>query len=175
MKIRPLHFLLFSLLVMGSCGTKEAAKPIMYEGPLTQAEDVDMLYTEKDKIKLNMKAKKVNELQNGDREFPEGIYLEFFDETGKLTSTLRANEAYNFKQENKWRGRGNVEVNNIEKNQHLTTEELFWKQDTKRIFTDKFVTIKTQSEIVYGTGLDAAQDLSEYTIKEITGDLEVKE
>jgi hypothetical protein len=48
-----------------------------------------------------------------------------------------------FKDENKWRRRGGkVEVINTAKQEQLNTEELFWKPDTKKIFTDKFVTIK---------------------------------
>jgi LPS export ABC transporter protein LptC len=163
------------VLLIVSCGIKEAPKPVLYEGPLKEAEDVDMLYTEKDQIKIKLKAKKINELQNGDREFPEGIYIEFFDETGKLTSTLVANQAYYFKQEDKWRGRGKVEVKNIEKNQQLNTEELFWKPETKKIFTEKFVTIRTESEILYGTGLDATENLSTYTITNPEGEIDVKE
>jgi len=163
------------VLLILSCAIKETPKPIIYDGPLTQGEDVEMLYTEKDLIKVKMKAKKVNDLQNGDREFPEGIYLEFFDETGKLTSTLIANQAYYFKQEDKWRGRGKVEVKNIEKNQQLNTEELFWKPETKKIFTEKFVTIRTESEILYGTGLDATENLSTYTITNPEGEMDVKE
>ncbi len=163
------------VLLVLSCGIKDTSKPVIYDGPLKEGEDVDMLYTEKDQIKVKLKAKKINELQNSDREFPEGIYLEFFDETGKLTSTLVANQAYYFKQEDKWRGRGKVEVKNIEKNQQLNTEELFWKPETKKIFTDKFVTIKTESEILYGTGLDATENLSTYTITNPEGEIDVKE
>ena len=171
-----LTFLFPCLVLLAlSCGIKETPKPIIYDGPLTEAEDVDMLYTEKDQIKVKLKAKKINELQNGDREFPEGIYLEFFDETGKLKSTLVANQAYYFKQEDKWRGRGKVEVKNIDKNQQLNTEELFWKPETKKIFTEKFVTIKTESEILYGTGLDATENLSTYTITNPEGEIDVKE
>ena len=92
-----------------------------------------------------------------------------------MTSTLRANTAFYFKTEEKWRGRGKVEVKNIAKNEQLNTEELFWKQDTKRIFTEKFVTIKQQTEVIYGTGLEAAQDLSDYTILKPEGEFEVKE
>ena len=91
------------------------------------------------------------------------------------TSTLVANQAYYFKQEDKWRGRGKVEVKNMEKNQQLNTEELFWKPETKKIFTDKFVTIKTDSEILYGTGLDATENLSTYTITNPEGEIDVKE
>lgn len=173
--IETLGALTFCWLVLISCTPKETAQPIEYHGPLKEAENVEMYYAEKDLIKVKMVAKKVNEFESGDREFPEGIYLEFFDETGKITSTLRANSAYYFSKEDKWRGRGNVEIVNIQKKEQLNTEELFWKQDTQRIFTEKFVTIKLENEVIYGTGLEAAQDLSDYTIKNPEGEFEVIE
>lgn len=169
----------YTLLLIGiacwGCNPPEAAKPILYDGALSEAEDVVMHYTEKDLLKVMLKAKKVLEYQNGDREFPEGIYLEFYDEVGKISSTLRANTAYFFKEENKWRGRGKVEVNNVEKQEQLSTEELFWMPGTKKIFTDKFVTIKLQNEVIYGTGFEANQDLSNYQIKNPEGEFVVDE
>ena len=163
------------LWLLSSCATKEATKSLVYEGPLQEAEDVLMHYTENDRVKATLKAKKVFEFQNGDREFPEGIYIEFFDKVGKLTSTLKANTAFYFKNENKWRGRGKVEVKNMDKNQQLNSEELFWMPATKKIFTNKFVTITTESDVVYGTELDAAEDMSTYTIKNPTGTTEIKD
>ena len=166
---------LIPLLFLSSCKTKETAKANVYEGPLQEAENVLIHHTENDRVKAILKAKKVFEFQNGDREFPDGIYIEFFDKTGKLTSTLSANTAFYFKSENKWRGRGKVEVKNIEKNQHLNSEELFWMPATKKIFTNKFVTITTESDVVYGTELDAAEDMSIYTLKNPTGTTEIKD
>lgn len=163
------------LAVATACEVRENAKPATYEGPLSEGEDVEMYYLEKDALKLKVKAKKVQEFPSGDREFPEGLYMEFYDEFGNITSTLKANHAYYFKKEYQWRGRGDVEVKNIEKNEQLNTEELFWKPDTKRIFTEKFVTIRQQHDIIYGTGLDAAQDLSDYRIKDSTGEFELDE
>ncbi|MBS1680247.1 MAG: LPS export ABC transporter periplasmic protein LptC [Bacteroidetes bacterium] len=174
MKFSSLYKNIFFLLLV-SCSTKENTKPVIYEGPLRQIENMLMHYTEKEKVKMVLQAKKVNEFQNGDREFPEGIYLEFYNPSGIMTSTLRANTAYYFKQEDKWRGRGKVEVVNIEKHQQLNTEELFWKPDTKKIFTEKFVTITDQQDVIYGTGLDADQDLSNYSLGNTSGKLSVKE
>jgi LPS export ABC transporter protein LptC len=170
-----MRIIFIPLLFLAGCSAKQAGEPVEYRGPLREAVDVDMLYAEKDRIKVKMKAKRILEFKNGDREFPEGIYLEFFDLNGKLTSTLKANQAYYFKKEDKWRGRGNVEVKNLEKKQQLFTEELFWFPLRKKIFTEKFVTIKLESEVIYGTGLDALQDLSSYTIKKPEGDFEVKD
>lgn len=171
-----MYRILFMLLVlMAGCRQKEIAQPLEYTGPLREAADVDILYSEKDRIKVKMKAKKILEFKNGDREFPEGIYLEFYNELGVMTSTLKANHAFYFKEQNQWRGRGKVEVKNIEKKQQLNTEELFWKPSSRKIFTEKFVTIKLETEVIYGTGLDAAQDLSFYTIKKPEGDFEIKD
>jgi LPS export ABC transporter protein LptC len=163
-----------SLLGSG-CETAENTKPVVYEGPMSEGDDVELLYVEKDVLKLKVSAKKIQEFANGDREFPDGLYMEFYDETGKISSTLKANHAYYFAKENQWRGRGNVEVKNIDKNEQLNSEELFWKPDTKRIFTEKFVTIRQQNDIIYGTGLDAAQDLSDYKINHPEGEIAIDE
>lgn len=168
-------FALAAAVSFTSCRNKETTAPLVYEGPLREAEDVVMHYTENDRVKALLKAKKIFEFQNGDQEFPEGIYLEFFDKTGKLTSTLRANTAFYFKSESKWRGRGKVEVKNIEKNQQMNSEELFWFPGTRKIATDKFVTITDAHDILYGTGLDAMEDMSNYTIKNPTGSMLVKD
>ena len=171
----PFSIFLCAIVFLASCASKEAAKPVVYEGPLRQADSIKVFYTEKEILKTILQAKKLNEFQNGDREFPEGIYIEFYDKTGKMTSTLRANTAYFFKEENKWRGRGKVEVVNIEKKQQLNSEELFWKPDTRKIFTDKFVTITDKEDVIYGTGLMADQDLSNYSLKNTSGNVHVNE
>jgi len=158
-----------------SCDRKENPNPVNYSGPMREAENVTMLYAEKDVLKMRMTGKRVLEFENGDREFPEGLLLEFFDETGKLTSTLVANHAFFFKREYQWRGRGHVEVKNLETQEQLNTEELYWKPDTKRIFTEQFVTIREVGDVIYGKGLDAAQDLSDYTIRKPAGEFEASD
>lgn len=166
---------LFIVLLLAACNNSDLQEPLEYTGPLSEAENVELYYSDKDQVMVKMNAALLYEYQSGDREFPKGIFIEFFDEFGKLESTLKANEAYFFKDENKWRGRGNVEVRNTQKNEQLNTEELFWKPGQKRIFTDQFVTIKQQGDVIYGEGLEAAEDLSSYTITKLSGRFEVNE
>lgn len=160
---------------LSSCTSNDLKEPVEYTGPLRKIEKVELYYTEKNAIKVKMIADEVFEFENGDREFPKGLYMEFYDESGKLESTLRANHAYFFKKENQWRGRGKVEVKNIAKNEQLTTEELFWKPAEEKIFTEKFVTIRQETDVIYGQGLEAKQDMSDYVIKEIQGTIDLKE
>lgn len=166
--------ILLSLLTI-ACSTQEVKEHKEYKGPLREMEKVELHYSENDLVKIKMKADLLYEFENGDREFPKGVYMEFYDQNSQLESTLRANHAYFFKEENQWRGRGNVEVKNVTKNEQLNTEELFWKPATKKIFTEKFVTIRQQGDVLYGQGLDAKEDLSDYTIIDPKGSIEVKE
>lgn len=170
-----LSFLVLILSMVAACKAKETPVPIIYEGPLREAENVVMHRAEHEKVKMILRAKKYQEFINGDQEFPEGIYIEFFDLKGTKTSTLRANTAHFYKQENRWRGQGKVEVFNIEKGQQLHTEELFWNPAQRKIYTDKFVTINDQTDVIYGTGMIANQDLTNYSIKNIQGTLGVQD
>lgn len=173
--IRPILTLFFIGLIATGCNQTEVKEPLVYDGPLRIVENMELFYTEDNQVKVKMVASMVHEFENGDRNFPKGLYLEFFDEQGKLESTLRANEAYFFKKENQWRGRGKVEVKNLEKNEQLNTEELFWKPAEEKIFTDKFVTIRQESDVIYGQGLEAKQDMSDYIIKKPEGEFAVEE
>ncbi len=175
MSMKKLFFAILILIVCAACGSKENTQPQEYTGPLQEAENVELLYTENTRIKVKMRAPLLYEFKNGDREFPKGINLEFYDEVGKLTSTMKANHAYYFKADDKWRAQGDVEVINQEKNEQLNTEELFWFPTKENISSDKFVTIRRQKEIMYGEGLVAKQDMSSYEIADPHGSLSVEE
>lgn len=167
--------ILFCSVLMISCGKQEIKEPREYTGPLREVENIEMFYTENERVKVKMQAPVLYEFENEDKEFPKGIAMEFYTEDGQLESTLKANHAYYFKDQKLWRGRGKVEVKNIQKNEQLNTEELFWKQPDQTIYTEEFVTIRQQGDVIYGKGLNAKQDLSEYTITKPYGDFDVDE
>lgn len=157
------------------CSQTELKEPLEYKGPASEAENVELFHTVNDQIKVKMTAPLLYTFTSEDREFPKGVYMEFYDDFGKLESVLKANHAYYFKKDNLWRGRGNVEVKNIQNDEQLNTEELFWKQSDRKIFTEQFVTIRQQGDVIYGKGLEAKEDLSDYVIHELSGELQVEE
>jgi LPS export ABC transporter protein LptC len=174
-----IYMIRLSIVILGfsiiSCTQTDFKEPLEYTGPLREVENVELYNSENEQIKSKLTAEVFYEFANGDREFPKGVYIEMYNEFGRLQSTLRANYAKYIKEEDRWRGEGKVEVKNVEKNEQLNTEELFWNPKTKKIFTNKFVTIKQQGDVIYGTGLDAMQDLSDYEITNPEGTIEVNE
>lgn len=173
---RPSFFILIlAVLFLSACEKTETAQPKVYDGPIREAENIETFYSEKEKVTVKINAKRVSEFHNGDRYFPDSVFIEFYDELGAVSSTLSANSAYFYKGENKWKGVGNVEVKNKQKGEQLNTEELYWYPMKKKINTDKFVTIRTGKEVIYGTGLDAKQDMTEYKIQKVEGEFAIEE
>ncbi len=174
--MKPLYHILFSILIF-SCGNtdKEIEELKPYDGPEQELQNMVLYRSESATTRLKLVTPLLKEFASGNREFPEGIYMEFYNEEGVMTTTLKANEAKYFKEEDHWRGRGDVVIKNIENGQQLNTEELFWKPSEERMFTEKFVKISLPDQVLYGNGLEAKQDFSEYTIKQPEGEFYVDE
>ena len=162
-------FVLITLIVFQSCNEREGEVLDMevYDGPVRQGNNIDMYYSESAHKTIKMKAQKLLEYKNEDREFPEGIYIEFFEEDGTLSSTLKANTAYFTKAENLWKATGDVVVKSLVKDQELKTEELFWKPDDEKIYSDKFVIIRLEEKVIKGTGFESNETFTDYKILKI--------
>ena len=170
------RYLFFALILFAACsGEQTTVDDIQeYQGPFIEIENGETIYTDSAVVKLKMYADLQLEFENGNREFPEGIFIEFFED-GEMAATLKANSGFYNKENDKYTALGAVEVVNfLEKNQ-LNTEELHWTPQDQKIFTEKFVTIKSTSEILTGDGMIANQDLTSYEIISPKGVFEFEE
>lgn len=110
-------------------------------------------------------------------EFPKGIKAYTYDESGNIESSMSARYATLNEEQGQIQGmkaKNDVVVVNV-KGERLNTEELNWDAKEKKIWSDAFVKIRTQDEIIYGRGFTSNEDFSEYTIRKITGTISVKE
>lgn len=175
--LQTFPWLLFLVATIISCHetSEEALNAEEYDGPIMELQNIIFHYSDSALVRVKGTAKKRKEFANGDQEYPEGLYLEFYDNQGQLESTIDANVAFYNKAEDWWRGREGVVVKKMESGQQLNTEELYWVPTSERIHTEKFVTIRTKDQVLYGTGLEAKQDFSSYSIKNVKGDLQLEE
>jgi LPS export ABC transporter protein LptC len=158
---------LFFLLVIPSCDAElsEEAEKSKYSGPLRTLEEANIFHSDSGKVKAKVFAKKILYLENEDREAPDGFFTTFYEKDGSESATLEADYAYYSKEDELWRAQGNVIIQNKLNAETLRTEELFWDPRTGDVSTEKFVKIETADEIITGTGLEAKQDFSSWTIK----------
>lgn len=142
-----------------------------YTGPVIELGPAITYYSDSAKVKMRMEAPRQLEFIGGDREFPEGLFLEFFNAEGNPTSTLKADYCYYTKKEDLYKATGNVIIQDTETNDRLDTEELYWNYKKEEVFTDKFVRIERGGDLITGIGLEAKQDFSYYKILEVQGTL----
>lgn len=161
-------FLGLSIIVISSSCSEKKVKKLadikIYTGPVALAENIETIYSDSGRLKLVVKAPLQTEFQTGDREFPKGILIDFYDDKGIKTTHLTGNYARYDKQAGIYFATGNVIVENFVEKQKLQSEELKFNHLEKRIYTDKFVRITTEVDILTGTGLTASQDFSTYKI-----------
>ena len=162
-------FSISSLLISCNGEMSEEAEKSIYQGPQRTLENAEIIHSDSGKLKAKILAKKVFNLQNGDREAPEGMFITFYERNGVKSSTLKADYAYYNGESKIWQAQGNVIVHNIQNKETLKTEELFWDPKTGDVNTEKFVKIETPEEVITGTGLVAKQDFSSWSLKQPEG------
>ncbi|WP_461147068.1 LPS export ABC transporter periplasmic protein LptC [Spirosoma pulveris] len=160
-----------SCLLFGCEETKQAKKVNPYSGPIEEINDVKLLYSEAAKLKVKLTTAKQFRYINDDRRYPKPVNIVFYNPAGEEITTIRSDSGRYDKAKDVYVVTGNVVVVNKQKQEKLLTPELSWKPQTKKVYTDKRVTILSQltGEKLYGIGLDANQDFSQYSIRKPTG------
>lgn len=173
--MRGLAPIILIFIVACSQEAREVPEQPVYEGPMREVTNVNTLYSDSAIVKIRIIAPRQLFLLSGDEEYPEGVFLEFYDELGNITSVFQSDKAFYRSEEKHYQGIGNVIVKNLESGDELNTEELFWKPEDKRVYTNKFVTILSEGEVHTGEGLIANQNFDNYQILKPTGTLSIQD
>lgn len=171
--VKYIYFSLLILLLI-ACGEEEAT---IDEG-LTRADtkyevadSVEILYSDSAIVRVRITAPLLYNYsgdKNPRREFPKGILVEFFDETKQIQSRLTAKKAIQYDKTNKFVVEDSVVIRSA-KNELMETEGLTWDESTQRIFTDRFITITTETEKINGYGFESDYDFQNWELKKVTG------
>lgn len=146
--------------------------------PLDSEHDVELLYSDSAIVRAKLTAPLMDHYvgKKNYTEMPKGMLVIFFNAERKEQNRLKAD--YGIGYDNTGNGMDKMEAKRHvvvvnEKGDKLETEHLTWNAATKKIYTDEFVKITTKDEIIWGTGLEANQDFSEYEIKHPQGEVSV--
>lgn len=133
--------------------------------------NLETIYTDSAKIQLIVKSKLVetyNQEEDSYLEFPKGLEVFFYDKNEMVESQLSAKYAIYHKADQLWEAKDSVVVINAN-DEILNTEQLFWDENKKLIYTSKFVSITTTNEIIYGEGMEANENFTNWKIMKPRG------
>lgn len=133
--------------------------------------NLETIYTDSAKIQLIVKSKLVetyNQEEDSYLEFPKGLEVFFYDKNEMVESQLSAKYAIYHKADQLWEAKDSVVVINAN-DEILNTEQLFWDENKKLIYTSIFVSITTTNEIIYGEGIEANENFTNWKIMKPRG------
>ncbi len=138
--------------------------------PSLTAKDFKTTYTDSGKVQLILSAPIMETYEKTETpysEFKSGINVFFHDGHEEPVASVRANYAKFTENKNLWELHDRVVAVN-EAGDKLETELLFWDQKKDVIYTDRFVKITTEDQIIQGYGLESDPRLSKRRIKNMS-------
>jgi LPS export ABC transporter protein LptC len=140
--------------------------------PLGSEENATVIYTDSARHKFKLQAALIEQFGGNDpyQVAQKGVNVDFYDDSGRANGHISSNYAIRHEKSGLMEADNNVVMVN-KKGEKLNTEQLFWDQSRHRIYTSKFVQIKTETEIIYGDGLESNEDFTDYRITNIRGSI----
>jgi LPS export ABC transporter protein LptC len=149
------------------------------EYPNIIGEDIEVVYSDSARVKLQMFAKSLKQFNNAEKpysEFPDGMKVYIFDKELGIESVIQANYAIYYNDEKLWHATGNVIAENFKSGERLDTEELFWDEEKEEIYSNSYTRIVNEDGTFYGqNGFRSNQSLTDYTLIGSKGVVNVKE
>ena len=144
--------------------------------PIETIKNCEIIYSDSAKVRVLLNATLMNRYADEESyiEFKNGLKVQFFDVNGKKESELNADYAIIDEEKDLMLAQHNVVVRNVD-GDVLETEKLNWNQQKEVIFTDEFVKITTENEVIFGQGLVSNQNFSKYTIRKIKGTITINQ
>ncbi len=143
--------------------------------PTLSVTNTEILFTKNALIEVKIISKQINRYLNVEEpytEFPQGLYVEFYDSTQTVTSYIKANYCIYDETEKLWTAENDV-VSVSDEGNTLNTEFLIWDERKGKIYSDRYVRITNEDGIIHGKGFEANQDLSNWKIKKTSGTINI--
>lgn len=146
--------------------------------PAVSMEEAEIVYTDSALMKLKITGPIIKQFDLPDNpymEFPEGIKVEFFNDTQAVSSTITAGYAIYYTKKELWEARHNVQALNL-KGEQLNTEQMFWDRQTGRIYSNKYSRIQTADGIFYGkNGFESDEEFNTWKLKGSEGTVNIQD
>ena len=108
-------------------------------------------------------------------EFPKGFVAYMYDGDTAPTAKISGDYGVNYERKELVMAKHNVVVENIETQEILETESLFWDQKRKKIYTSSMVKISSPDKIIFGDSMTANENFTRREIFGIRATIELDE
>lgn len=171
--------LVFTVFIISSCENDVKKIKALTEKKVMKdvATDIESYLSQDGKMKAKLTAPLMVRVEADTvyDEFPNTLHVDFYNDSIKIETRLDSKYGKYFETQNKVYLRDSVVVINI-KGDTLRTPDLWWDQNTKLFYTDKYAIYHGIGKDIYGgKGLVATQDLTSIIFNDPTGTVQVSD
>lgn len=100
--------------------------------------------------------------------FPSGLFIVQFNDSMQESGIFTADTATYFSLKKIWRFDRNVRMKNVD-GDRFRTQQLFWDQNTRKVYSDSFIHIERADRTIEGYGFISNESMTDYTIRHPSG------
>ena len=155
--------------ILSSCTTHMKEIDLVFSDDIIQnkALNIELNYFLDGYLDFKLQATNMNSTSS-EIEFYNGFKLIAYDEELNELAVISSDHAIENKEEDIVKVSKNVILINSN-NEQLNTDYLIWDKLNKKIYTDDFVTISTNSQLIMGYGFVSDEKFRNYSLSNITG------
>ncbi len=144
--------------------------------PIESLFDVKIIQSSYAKTQAIIESPRMDRYENEEpyMELPRGLKVTFYDTLMNTKSRLKANYAISYDNKKIIEAKNDVVVTN-KFNEKLNTEHLVWDQNKEIIYSEKFVKITTETEILYGKGFESDERFEKWKILHPSGTFTIED
>jgi LPS export ABC transporter protein LptC len=175
--LKIFSLLFFSILIIFINSCEEKLKPNIVadtrttEVPTQESWNSTITISDSGRVTAVVKTGHVSFFNNkAEYILEEGVQVDFFNKHGQHSSVLTSERAIIDDRTKNMEALGNVKVVS-DSGTIVKTEKMKWLNDLRKITGDQFVTITSPKETIQGYGFESDQNLKDYTIKRVSGQM----
>lgn len=171
-----LLFLAGAILLFGCKGKKSAKEEDVQNMMTQQSENLRLVYSQNGNLSYRFETPLLERYELAREpymEFRKGVKVETYNDTTHLVeSTLTANYAIFLENQQLWEAKGNVVATNAQ-GQKLETEQLFWNQKSKRIYSNVDSKVTQKDGVILGEGFESDEQFQDFVFRRPKGKVAV--
>ena len=171
-----LLFLAGAILLFGCKGKKSAKEEDVQNMMTQQSENLRLVYSQNGNLSYRFETPLLERYELAREpymEFRKGVKVETYNDTTHLVeSTLTANYAIFLENQQLWEAKGNVVATNAP-GQKLETEQLFWNQKSKRIYSNVDSKVTQKDGVILGEGFESDEQFQDFIFRRPKGKVAV--
>jgi LPS export ABC transporter protein LptC len=161
-KAQAFQVLILALFLFPACREQESEAIDFVETPVQVVHDLNVLQTEKGEAAMRMHAplmQKFDFVKDSVHQsyelYPDGFFVDAYTENGALETSIVSKKAKHIttRDNESWSAFGDVVIINHLKGEKIETDTLYWNRAEKKIYTDCYVRLSSDSGLLQGYGM----------------------